>query len=225
MPQGKEAGRGPLLSLAGLIAVYLVVFAATVCLKKSHVLPWPFLRVPDLYQAYAAIGRYLPFLLFPALALFWMLAAGIPVRRAFAWNRTPPVFYVALLCSIGYTLYLLVLRDPALRGGFFWPPVVILSIMNAVSEEFAFRQAFFQVFQTAGYPASVSNVGQGLFYALAHFAIGGAVFGALAFFYGLLLGLVRIRSGGISAGIICHFWIDIGCIGYPMLVLPKGFFG
>ncbi|MBS3809849.1 MAG: CPBP family intramembrane metalloprotease, partial [Desulfobacterales bacterium] len=166
-----------------------------------------------------AIWYYLPFLFFPVLSFFWLRAAGIPVGEAFRWNRFPPVFYLALLCSIGYSVYLLVSGYPDLKGGLYWVPVAVLSIMNSVGEEFAFRHAVFEIFQNAGYSISVSNGIQGILYAVPHFIIGGASFGILAFFYGLLLGTVRMRAGSITPCIISHFFIDIGCIGLPMLAL------
>ncbi|MCF8035281.1 MAG: prolipoprotein diacylglyceryl transferase [Desulfobacteraceae bacterium] len=211
----RELGR--VLSLVGLIAVYLVMLAGTFHLRKMHVLPWPMTAAADLEAAWFSVLYYFPYLLFPVVSLFWVRAAGIPIWTDFRWIRFHPVLYAGLLCSIGYSLYLLVLIDPCIKGGAFWLPVVILSIMNATGEEFAFRQAFFRVLKKAGYGSLLTNGAQSLLYALPHFVIGGVSFGVFALVYGFLLGLVRIHTGSVTPCVICHFLIDIGCIGLPVL--------
>ncbi|MFW5936445.1 MAG: prolipoprotein diacylglyceryl transferase family protein, partial [Desulfosalsimonas sp.] len=200
-----ERQTGRLLSLIGLIAVYLVMFAGTFHLRKMHVLPWPMTAAADLEAAWLSVLYYFPYLLFPVASLVWVRAAGIPIWADFYWTRFHPVFYAGLLCSVGYSLYLLVLVDPCIRGGAFWLPVVILSIMNATGEEFAFRQAFFRVLKKAGYGNLLTNGAQGLLYAIPHFVIGGISFGVFALVYGFLLGLVRIHTRSVTPCVICHF--------------------
>ena len=211
----RELGR--VLSMVGLIAVYLVMFAGTFHFRQMHVLPWPMTAAADPGAAWLSVLYYFPYLLFPVVSLFWVRAAGFPVWTDFRWTRFHPVLYAGLLCSIGYSLYLLVLIDPCIKGGAFWLPVVTLSIMNATGEEFAFRQAFFRVLKKAGYGNFLTNGGQSLLYAIPHFVIGGVSFGVFALVYGFLLGLVRLHTGSVTPCVICHFLIDIGCIGLPVM--------
>jgi membrane protease YdiL (CAAX protease family) len=127
------------------------------------------------------------------------------------------VFYAGLAFSIFYTVYLLVLKEPRLRGPAFWPPVIILSAMNAVSEEIVYRFAAYKIFMQADYSKLASNIAQSLLYSLIHFIIGGPILGAFSIIYGIILGFVMEHNDSVTPCIICHFVIDIGCIGLPML--------
>jgi len=52
---------------------------------------------------------------------------------------------------------------------------------------------------------------------LACFGVAGPVLGLFSIVYGFILGLVAQRSNSILPAIICHFIIDLGCIGMPIL--------
>ncbi|MFW6334145.1 MAG: prolipoprotein diacylglyceryl transferase family protein [Desulfosalsimonas sp.] len=206
-----------IFSLAGLVAVYLIIFAVTLNLKEVGVLPWPFERAASLGGAFFAVFYYVPFLFFPAVCFFWLKASGMGIRDAFRAPVFHPVFVLAVAVSIGYSVYLLF---PGIAGrgpATLWIPVAVLSTMNAAGEEFAFRHAFLNMFAHAGYGKVSANGFQGILYGLPHFVIGGAAFGIFAVLYGWLLGWVRYRSASLIPCIICHFLIDIGCIGAPML--------
>jgi membrane protease YdiL (CAAX protease family) len=43
------------------------------------------------------------------------------------------------------------------------------------------------------------------------------VLGLFSLVYGFLLGLIVQRSKSVSQAMVCHFVVDIGCIGMPML--------
>ena len=216
----KSAGQEKLtryLSLVGFAGSYLIGFFVLHRLMRTHVLGWPFAPVNNLTAAYYAILEYSPVILFPALALAWLKYSGLPLWTHFKWRRFSWLLYPALAASLGYSVYLLVLRQPELRGLAFWPPVLILSLFNAVSEELTFRHGFFRLLETAGYGPVFTIAAQAALYSLAHFGLGSAVFGALALGYGLLLGALRAQTESVTPCIICHLLIDIGCIGYPML--------
>lgn len=205
------------LALVGFAGSYLLVFFVLYRLMRTHVLGWPFAPVHNLPAAYYAILEYSPVILFPVLALLWLKCAGLPLWTHFKWRRFSWLLYPALAASLGYSVYLLVLRQPELRGLVFWPPVIILSLINAISEELTFRHGFFRLLETAGYGPVFTVAAQAALYSLAHFGLGSAVFGTLALCYGLLLGALRAQTQSVTPCIICHLLIDIGCIGYPML--------
>jgi membrane protease YdiL (CAAX protease family) len=127
------------------------------------------------------------------------------------------LFLVALAMSVYYTLELLVYKQPLLRGISFWPPVIIMSVMNAFAEEIMYRLTVMRLAVHAEYPAWVANLLQSVLYSLIHFMVAGAMLGLFSLLYGFILGLVAQRSKSILPAIICHFIIDIGCIGMPIL--------
>ena len=207
-----------LFLLGGFLASYLVLFFVIYYLiKKAHVLPWPFQKVQTIAAGYAGILYYIPFTAVPALSLYWLEKSGIAVWEKFRWRRFSSFFYAGLALSIFYTIYLLVLKEPRLRGLAFWPPVIILSAMNAVSEEIVYRFAAYKIFMQADYSKLTSNIAQTILYSLIHFIMGGPVLGAFSIAYGVMLGMVMERNESVTPCIICHFVIDIGCIGLPML--------
>ena len=126
-------------------------------------------------------------------------------------------FLIALATSICYAANLLVSKQAQLRGAAFWPPVVALSLMNACSEEIMYRLALYRMIRRAGYSDWTASIVQSLAYAFIHFMVVGAVFGLLSLIYGYLLGLLVKRCNSIGPAIVCHFVIDIGCIGMPLL--------
>lgn len=96
----------------------------------------------------------------------------------------------------------------------------IFAVFNAATEEAVFRG----VFQTAlmrisiGFP--VANTVQAAAFAAFHFAVGfpnGYVGYVMVFVYGLVLGYLRQRTGGLLAPIATHIIADL-VIGYVMLV-------
>ena len=53
---------------------------------------------------------------------------------------------------------------------------------------------------------------------IVHLAIGGPLFFVLSFIYGMVLGMVFERSRSVLPCVLCHFIIDIGVIGLPMMM-------
>lgn len=117
--------------------------------------------------------------------------------------------------SIYYAVELLATYN--LRGLEFWPPIIILSAMNAFAEEIMYRLALYRVMLRADYPKWVCLIVQSVIYSLIHFMIAGALLGLFSLIYGFILGLIAERSKSITPAIVCHFIIDLGCIGMPIL--------
>jgi membrane protease YdiL (CAAX protease family) len=80
-----------------------------------------------------------------------------------------------------------------------------------------YRLALYRLIRQAQYPKWVAGVVQSLVYSLIHYMISGALMGTFSLIYGLVMQLVVNRNRSIIPAIICHFIIDIGCIGLPVL--------
>ncbi len=214
----QEGALRQLCAAGGLVVFYLLVSFAVYYLTRSLELwPWPFQPAQTVAQAYSRVGAYAPMLLVPLASLFWLATSGVEIAPQWRWQRFSSIFLLGLAVSVYYALDLLVFRHPQLRPPAFWPPVVMLSAMNAVAEEIMYRLAAYRLLRRAQYPAWVANLVQSLLYALIHFMVAGVLFGILAFIYGWLMGEVVRRNQSLLPAIICHFIIDLGCIGYPLL--------
>jgi membrane protease YdiL (CAAX protease family) len=178
---------------------------------------WPIQPVESLTDAYARLFYYMPVMGIAALALAWMKKNNEPIRPWFKRGRLTFPFVIGLLASIYYCLELLVLKHPELRGGQFWPPVIMMSLMNACCEEIMYRLVLYRAIIGANYSRWVALIAQSVVYSLIHFMVVGAVLGLFSLVYGFLLGLIVQRSKSVSQAMVCHFIIDIGCIGMPML--------
>ena len=219
-PAAQSAGNEltKLFSLAGLLVSFVVLsFLIHYLTRGIRIWPWPFQPVHSLADAYARILYYLPMMLLPAYSLYWLQKSRIPIRPWLQWNRFSYAFLVGLAVSLYYCIDLLVLQQVDLRGAAFWPPVLVLSIMNAVAEEIMYRLALYNLLRRAAYSKWVANIVQALVYSLIHFMIAGALLGIFALIYGLIMGIVVQRSRSVTPAIICHFIIDLGAIGMPLL--------
>jgi phosphatidylglycerol:prolipoprotein diacylglycerol transferase len=199
---------------ASLVVISFVIYYFT---RQLKIWPWPIRPVLSLSEAYVRILWYLPVMLVPVYALAWTGLLKVPLKPWLFWNKFSNTFWIGLAVSIYYCLELLVLRDNCLRGPAFWPPVVIMSVMNAAAEEIIYRFALYNIIKNAAYKTAVANIVQALVYSLIHFMIAGAVFGILSFIFGLILGMIAERNKSLIPAFICHFIIDLGVIGMPML--------
>ena len=95
---------------------------------------------------------------------------------------------------------------------FIWPPVLVLSILNAFTEEVVFRLVLFRLLMKATNNAVVSNFIQALAYAAIHVFIGGPVFAAQAFALGVLLGFIMDSLSGAPFGVYMssYLWFFLG---------------
>jgi membrane protease YdiL (CAAX protease family) len=207
-----------LLFPAGLTVFYLIcTFLIYYLTRILRVWKWPIQPVESFADAYARLFYYMPVIVIAALALVLMKKNNEPIRPWFKRGRFTFLFVIGLLASIYYCLELLILKHHELRGVEFWPPVIMMSIMNAFSEEIMYRLALYKAIISANYSRWVALIAQSVVYSLIHFMVVGAVLGLFALAYGFLLGLIVQRSKSVSQAIVCHFIIDIGCIGMPML--------
>lgn len=202
-----------------LSALILISFLIHYVTREIRVWPWPIQPVTSLADAYSRIWYYLPVMLVPAGCLLWMRRSGMQIWPWFKWNRFSYTFFIALAMSLYHCIDLLVLRQAPLRGAAFWPPVLILSALNAVTEEIMYRLALYRMLRRIDVTGWVANVVQALVYSLIHFMIAGAWLGIFSFIYGLVLGVIVQRSKSITPAIVVHFIVDLGAIGYPLLRL------
>ncbi len=206
-------------SLLGFLLAFFSLTAIYVGLLQSGALRWPFRRMPDLRGTYENLLMYIPFFL-AAIASLRFLTIVEPPRPHQTHQRQRPsgLFWVGLSISIGYAAFLFLSTRFHIRGVMFWPPVILLSLLNALSEEVVFRLVLYRLLRNAIRRTSVSNLLQACLYAVIHFPIGGIKFAALAFCYGLLLGALVEKEDRVIPCVICHFCIDIGSIGLPLMI-------
>lgn len=217
-PEPHHEAAGNRRALAGF-SLTLVLAAGLADLLLHHgLVPWPFRGADTLSGTWGRIPVYAPVLMFAMISLFWLRHAGLPIRKWFAWKRITSIFFAGLSVSIGYSLYLFYTSPFPLKSAGFIPPALVMGLMNAVSEEIIFRLIFMHLLTAAFDSRPRANLIQATVYALPHLLIGGPLFFLLAAGYGLLLGRITLAAGSIFPAIICHFIIDIGAIGLPLLI-------
>lgn len=187
-------------------------------LLHQGLVPWPFRGTDTVFGTWGRIPVCAPVLIFALISLFWLRHAGLPIREWFSWKQVSPLFFAGLGVSIGYSLYLFYTSPFPLKSAGFIPPALVMGLMNAVSEEIIYRLIFMQLLAAAFGSRPRANLIQATVYALPHLLIGGPLFFLLATGYGLLLGRITHATGSIFPAIICHFIIDIGAIGLPLLI-------
>jgi phosphatidylglycerol:prolipoprotein diacylglycerol transferase len=218
--QKRESLDRLLLPAFFVVSYLLVIFIIYYLTRTVRVWQWPFQRVSSISEANLRILYYLPVMIVPLCSLVWLKRFKVPIRQYFRWKCFSWTFLLGLAVSLYYAVDLLVIRlPPNIRGLSFWPPILVLSLLNAVSEEIMYRLSLYRVIRRAQYPRWVACVVQSLIYSILHYMIAGALLGTFAFIYGLVMQLVANRNRSIIPAMICHFIIDIGCIGRPILRL------
>jgi len=215
---GKEGRLRNYISIAGFLVFFLLITAVIAAMLQHGIIRWPFRRVPELSETYKNVLIYSPVVLIALFSTCWLKFSCIPVLEGFKWKRFSGTFLVGVVISAGYSLYLYMSIGFSLKGAEYWPPVVILRLLNAVSEEVFYRHVFYRLLKKALSSPFFANLIQSLAYSSVHVLIGGFQFAAFAFCYGLLLGLIMERNRSVIPCIICHFCIDIGNIGLPLLI-------
>lgn len=219
MPLSRKNGRiGDYISVAGFLAFFLLVTAVIAVMLKHGIIRWPFRRVPGIVETYKNVLLYSPVLFIALFSTIWLKVSRIPVLEEFKWRRFSRTFLVGLFISSGYSVYLFMSTGFSLKGSEYWPPVVMLSLLNAVSEEVFYRLVFYRLLKNVFTGSFKANLIQSLAYASVHVLIGGVQFAVFAFCYGMLLGWIMERNRSVIPCIICHFCIDIGNIGLPLLI-------
>jgi membrane protease YdiL (CAAX protease family) len=205
-------------ALAGFTLTLVMTAGLAGLLLHQGWVPWPFRGADTVSGTWSRIPVYTPVLMYALISLFWLRPADLPIREWFAWKRVTPLFLAGLGVSIGYSFYLFYTSPFPLKSAGFIPPALVMGVMNAVSEEIVFRLIFMQLLAAAFSSRPRANLIQAAVYALPHLLIGGPLFFLLAAGYGLLLGRITLAAGSIFPAIICHFIIDIGAIGLPLLI-------
>ena len=209
----------PLLPLAGFIFSFALASFGVAFLVDRGAVRWPFQGTTSVGETYVNAAVYSPVALFALFSLVWPRAAGLSVAEAFRLKRFSWIFLIALIISGGRSFYMLKSSPLALKGLAFWPPVAILSAINAFSEETIYRLSFLSLLKKALKTGLFPNVIQSALYSLTHIPVGGLKLALLALCYGLLMGTVMERDRSVIPCIICHFAIDIGYVGLPLLSL------
>jgi membrane protease YdiL (CAAX protease family) len=207
------------LAFAGFMASLLLMGGAAFFLLARQHIPWPFHGADTVYATYGRILVYLPFVGFSLLSVLWIKGCKRPVADYFKWNLFSFTFTIGFVLSAGYSIYLFLIHDFALKGLAFVPPAMLLGFLNAFSEELLFRLVCFQLVIPLTVSWQRANLVQAILYGFVHLVIGGPVFFFIAVGYGLLLGWVTRTNESLLPAIICHFIADIGAIGLPLLIL------
>jgi len=207
------------LTITGFILSLLLVTGVVAFLLTRKLIPWPFHGADTVFDTYGRILVYLPFAGFSFLSVLWIKGNKRPVADYFTWARFSFTFPIGLVLSGGYSLYLFLTHNFALKGLAFVPPAVLLGFLNAFSEELLFRLVLFQLLIPLAGSWQRANLIQAVLYGFVHLFIGGPVFFLGAVGYGFLLGWITKSNESILPAIICHFIADIGAIGLPLLIL------
>ena len=205
--------------------VCMFVFMGAVLYFVGHgYIRWPFTGSARLATVYAGIMTYFPLFILAWLSLLWLKWARIPFVKQFVWKKFSNIFFVGIIISSWYSMYLLMRNPVDISRTAVWLPVIILSLLNAFSEEIFYRLTLFELLRKFIRSALFVNVVQSAVYALPHYFIGGLQFASFAFLYGMLLGLIKEKNESVIPCIVCHFIIDLGNIGVPLLLRPSIYF-
>ena len=201
----------------GLCIYFLIVGSVYLYLSSKQIVRWPFHTVHTISEAYQTTFEYFPGFIIALLSLVWLRLFNIPIIELFKWKRLSKVFYLGLIGSIIYSVHMLKPIHFGAHVYFLWPPVLILSILNAVTEEIVFRVVLFSLLKKLTDKTIVSNIIQSAAYAAIHIFIAGPVFAAQAFALGIALGIIIEKNKSVIPCVVCHFFVDLGAIGYPIL--------
>ena len=187
---------------------------------KMRVVPFPFQKMYHVSQGYHLVLTYLPFLILPMISIIILRKAALPILEKFAirgnLKQILLLTIMGLAISTYYTVDLLIIKGPRLRRPAFWPPVMILCLINALSEEITYRLAAYSLLLNVNLKRLAVILLQAILYASVHFLFSPAL-GLLSLIYGIILGVLMDRTQCVTLCILCHFIVDIGAIGGPIL--------
>ncbi|MCP4133547.1 MAG: CPBP family intramembrane metalloprotease [bacterium] len=229
-----------LTAFTGYVICYIIVLTVFAILTSNKLITLPFHSVQSLEEAYMRVVNYMPIFFISVFSLIWLKVAGLPVipwLKWKEWKRPSWIFYAVFFATIAYTVYYLGFTRLPLRGYPFYPPVILLSILNAFAEEIYYRLILFSIvieltrtvlipyMQGRGLLQKIisnrffPNVIQSTFYALIHLSLAGWELTLLAFANGMVMGILVEKHKSIIPAVICHIIVDLGVIGLPMLWL------
>ncbi len=209
----KKAFQSAMLFTMSLSVFYLIGFVVI----TGKFIEWPFRKMSGLSDSFFAILAYSPFLAFALSSLYWLKRAGLSITGPFKWKKISWTIIPGIAVSAGYAVFLLGRISFGVDGGALWVPIILLSIMNAFAEEIMFRLVLYRLLK--GYMANgfAANLVQSVCYSLVHLFIGGPVLALLSICYGLMMGFIMDRNQSLVPALVCHFIIDLGVIGYPII--------
>ncbi len=215
----KNKNPKPLLALSGIILCYIIITSLLFMLLKDGKIGLPFSKIVTINDAWFSVLKYLPVFAMSVSMLLWVWISGTSILRPFYWHwkKNSPAFIIGLGVSLYYSVNMLFFTKQSLNGLPLCFPLVILCLLNAFSEEILYRHVIMGLFQKNLNSRIIANLLQSIFYAVPHLVFGSFIFAFYAFCYGCLLGTIKNRSDSITPCLICHFFIDIGAIGAPLL--------
>jgi uncharacterized protein len=217
----------PLGQRAIAIGVFGAVLAGVVLLAGLRHRSWLAVRVALMTLLVAAVGLIgLPFGLWPAVGALWLASRRWPRLGPdggwFPPGRSSPaawIMFVVTVVGAAVALWLWLLSEPELGDSTLQlvdlarrtPAaglvafIVVFVLVNPVVEEVAYRLVAFEAARAA-VPAAAAVVLQAVAFGTLH-VVGfpaGAIGVALAFVYGLALGVIRSLTGGLRLAVIAH---------------------
>jgi membrane protease YdiL (CAAX protease family) len=171
----------------------------------------------------------LSFLLIIPIAVYTVIVLFIgPIRRATTWLEwgkiTPRLvagsLVVVVVSSIALLLWYNLLHPDIAAFTQFIPALPLpqlligglgFALLNATVEEVIFRGIIWEAVATLIPAPRVVLIVTAFFFGIAHFwgVPSGVVGACLAFIYGVMLGIIRMRSEGLLMVIITHIFADI----------------
>ncbi len=215
-------------ALAGFLMLHVVLVSTYITLETFGVISRPFHLVATLTESFSNLLRYIPVFVIALLSLVWLMYARLPFKDCLAWKNFDVrqllcgkmhwSIYACFGCSIAYPLYVFIWNDFTFHPLYFIIPVILLSVLNAIAEEVYYRLVLTRLLEKTVPNIHIVVIVQGIVYALLHIYIGGTGLAALSLAYGIFMGYTFMQSRSIVPCVICHFCIDIGAIGLPMMI-------
>jgi len=208
----------------GLVGAMLAILVAVVGARRSS---WPAVAVATmglLLAVFALPG--VPFGLWPAVGVLWLSSRRWPqLRPAPGWfppgrsSVGPWVLATVTVIGAAAALTVWLLSEPELGAAtvqlvelsraapsaVIVAFIVVFAVVNPLVEEVAYRNVAYEAAR-AGAPAAAAVVLQALAFGTLHvvgFPAGTTGVG-LSFLYGLMLGIIRVMTGGLRIAMIAH---------------------
>jgi uncharacterized protein len=223
----------------GLVGVLLAIFVTVVGARRGS---WPAVAVATMGLLLATFGLTgVPFALWPAVGVLWLSSRRWPqLRPAPGWfpagrsAASSRVLAVITVIGAAAALTAWILSEPELGDSTLQlvdlardtPTAVIVAFVvvfvavNPLVEEVAYRNVAYEAARL-GAPAAAAVVLQAVAFGTLHvvgFPAGIAGVG-LSFLYGLMLGIVRMMTGGLRVAVIAHVATNATIVALVLLFL------
>jgi uncharacterized protein len=211
-----------------------VLIVPLACTVVYFAVKQPPLLGPGLFLLLCYLFKLLPLpplsflLIIPIVVYTAIVFLALPIRRTttwLAWGSVTPrlaLWSVAVVVVSSAALaawYRLMHPDIAVFTRFIPPrPLYQLligglgfALLNATVEEVVFRGIIWEGLAALTSTRWIILIMQGFFFGTAHFwgVPNGIVGAGLAFTYGIMLGIIRMRAGGLLMVIVTHVFADI----------------